>query len=68
MSNWLRDRGVVAAEEENVTHLPGHLVLEALRNGDGVSAHHAAVVERDIAAGRLWCCSRTASPASATTS
>jgi LysR family glycine cleavage system transcriptional activator len=53
MSAWLRDRGVIAPKKENVTHLPGHLVLEAVRNGDGVSLSARVNIERDLAAGRL---------------
>ncbi len=53
MSNWLRDRGVIAPRKENVTHLPGHLVLEGLRSGDGVSLTARVLIEREIAAGRL---------------
>jgi LysR family transcriptional regulator, glycine cleavage system transcriptional activator len=53
MSAWLSDRGVVAPKKENVTHLPGHLVLEGLRNGDGVSVTARALVERELKEGRL---------------
>ena len=68
MSNWLRDRGVIAPHKENITHLPGHLVLEALRNGDGVSLTARALIEREIAAGQLMVLFEDSSPASATTS
>ena len=53
MSAWLRDHGVIAERKPNVIHLPGHLVLEAVRNGDGVSLSTRVNVERDLAAGRL---------------
>lgn len=53
MSTWLETRGVMVPKKENVAHLPGHLVLEALRNGDGVSLTARVVVERELAAGRL---------------
>lgn len=53
MSNWLRDRGVVSPRKEDVTHLPGHLVLDSLRNGDGVSLFAGVLIEREIEAGRL---------------
>ena len=53
MSNWMRDHGVVATAGDTLTHLPGHLVLEAVRNGDGVSLSTRVNVERDLAAGRL---------------
>lgn len=53
MSNWLRDRGVIAPKKENVTHLPGHLVIEGVLNGAGVSLSARPLVENDIAAGRV---------------
>ncbi|HVL22146.1 MAG TPA: LysR substrate-binding domain-containing protein, partial [Amaricoccus sp.] len=53
MSNWLRDHGVIAPRKDSVIHLPGHLVLEGLRNGDGVSLASRVVVERELASGRL---------------
>ena len=53
MTTWLRGRGVNAPRKENVTHLPGHLVLEGLRNGAGVSLTATALVERELAAGTL---------------
>ncbi len=53
MSNWMRDHGVVAPRGDTLTHLPGHLVLEGVRSGDGVSLSTRVNVERDIAAGRL---------------
>ncbi|MFT3973112.1 MAG: LysR family transcriptional regulator [Amaricoccus sp.] len=53
MSNWLRDRGVIAPRKDSVIHLPGHLVLEGVRNGDGVSLASRVVVERELASGRV---------------
>jgi LysR family glycine cleavage system transcriptional activator len=53
MSEWLRQRGVIAPRKENVAHLPGHLVIEALRNGDGVTVSARSNIERDIDEGRL---------------
>jgi LysR family transcriptional regulator, glycine cleavage system transcriptional activator len=53
MTNWMRDHGIVALRGDSLTHLPGHLVLEAVRNGDGVSLSTRVNVERDIEAGRL---------------
>ncbi len=53
MSTWLRDRGVIAPKKEDVTHLPGHLILEGLRSGDGVSVTARVLLERDLAEGRL---------------
>lgn len=53
MSNWLRDRGVIAPRKESIIHLPGHLVVEGVRNGDGVSLSSRVVVERELASGRI---------------
>lgn len=53
MSSWLRNRGILAPKTENITHLPGHLILEGLRNGDGVSLTTTVVVEPELASGRL---------------
>jgi len=53
MSNWLRQRGVLAPKTGNITHLPGPLLLEALRSGEGVTATSMTFVERDVAEGRL---------------
>jgi LysR family transcriptional regulator, glycine cleavage system transcriptional activator len=53
ITQWLRGHGVIVPKMENITHLPGHLVLEAVRSGDGVSLSTRVNVERDLAAGRL---------------
>jgi LysR family glycine cleavage system transcriptional activator len=53
MSAWLQSRGVQAPPKDNIIHLPGHLVLEGLRNGDGVSLTASVLVEHELEAGRL---------------
>lgn len=53
ITDWLERSGVVAPRPANVIHLPGNLVLEGLRAGDGVTATARAFVERDVEAGRL---------------
>ncbi len=53
MTAWLHGRGVALPKKLNIIHLPGHLVLEGLRNGDGVSLTAAVVIERELASGRL---------------
>jgi LysR family transcriptional regulator, glycine cleavage system transcriptional activator len=52
-SEWMRSHGVEAARPTNVTHLPGYLVLQALRNGEGVTATARAWIEQEVAEGRL---------------
>ncbi|AXS40114.1 LysR family transcriptional regulator [Breoghania sp. L-A4] len=50
---WVQRQGVVPTRKMNVTHLPGYMVLEGLRRGDGVSATARAFIEPDIASGSL---------------
>jgi LysR family glycine cleavage system transcriptional activator len=53
MSSWLAERGVIAPRREDIAHLPGHLVIEGVRSGQGVSLTARVLVEREIADGRL---------------
>jgi LysR family glycine cleavage system transcriptional activator len=59
---WLQELGTSEATDfvqrhgltrVGLTALPGHLLLEAARNGQGVAVSARAFVEADIAAGRL---------------
>ena len=53
VSDWLEEHGVTTSRPTSITHLPGNLVLESLRAGEGVTAMARAFVEADIAEGRL---------------
>lgn len=53
VSEWFRVQGVVDTRRVRMTHMPGHMVLEAVRRGEGISAVAEAFVAEDIAAGRL---------------
>jgi len=53
VSRWLADQGVIATEKMNITHLPGYMVLDGIRNGDGVAATARSFVEADVKAGRV---------------
>lgn len=50
---WLERQGVVPTGKLNITHLPGYMVLEGLRRGDGISATAKTFIEPDIEAGSL---------------
>jgi len=50
---WLERQGVVPTGKLNITHLPGYMVLEGLRRGDGISATAKTFIEADIEAGNL---------------
>ncbi|MBS8258886.1 LysR family transcriptional regulator [Roseibium polysiphoniae] len=53
LSIWLEGQGVVPRAKLNITHLPGYMVLDGLRRGDGISATARVFVENDIQAGTL---------------
>ena len=53
VNDWLAAQGVTAARTGAMTQLPGNLVIEGVRRGDGVSATARAFVEPDIAEGRV---------------
>ncbi len=54
VSPWLKRHGIVGKGRPRLTHLPGNLVLDALRRGEpAVAAVSRMFVEEDIAAGRL---------------
>jgi len=50
---WLERQGVVATRHLNVLHLPGHLMLDGLKRGEGVTATARAFIEADIQSGLL---------------
>ncbi|MFC6582918.1 LysR family transcriptional regulator [Sulfitobacter aestuariivivens] len=52
-NNWLRRHGVSRGMTRGQTKVPGNLLLDGARDGQGVVVTVRAFVERDIAAGRL---------------
>jgi LysR family glycine cleavage system transcriptional activator len=52
-SDWLESRGVTERRMRGLTQVPGHLVLDGLRAGQGVVATTRAFIETDIAAGTV---------------
>jgi LysR family glycine cleavage system transcriptional activator len=52
-SDWLRRRGVVKERAAGLVQVPGNLLLDGLRNGQGVAVTVREWVRQDIAAGRL---------------
>lgn len=53
MQDWLSRHGVEVGPHPGNAHLPGYMVLEAARAGEGVACSTRVNVERDIAAGAL---------------
>lgn len=52
-AHWLQSRNVAEALRGPVTYLPGNLLMQAVRDGQGVAVSVRAFVEDDIARGRL---------------
>lgn len=52
-SQWLTQMGVVGKRTAGVTSLPGNLLIEAARMGQGIAVAARTLVAADIAAGRL---------------
>ncbi|MFK7751606.1 MAG: LysR family transcriptional regulator [Sedimentitalea sp.] len=52
-TNWLRSKGVDSGITARRTQLPGNLLLDAARDGQGVAVTVRHFVEPDLAAGRL---------------
>jgi len=50
---WMEEQGVVPKGKLNITHLPGYMVLEGLRRGDGISATAMAFIKPDVQSGSL---------------
>ncbi|WP_421850968.1 LysR family transcriptional regulator [Oricola sp.] len=53
LSMWLERQGVIAPGKLDVTHMPGWMMLESLKNGAGITASARAFLEPDIKAGTL---------------
>ncbi len=53
LTMWVESQGVFPKGKLNITHLPGYMVLEGLRRGDGISATAKTFIEADVAAGNL---------------
>ncbi len=52
-TSWLLEHGVKSGRVRSLTQVPGHLVIEGLRSGQGVVATTRHFIEDDIAAGRV---------------
>jgi LysR family transcriptional regulator, glycine cleavage system transcriptional activator len=53
VAGWMERHGITIRRPAMVTHMPGNLILEAVRHGDGVTFTARCFVEEDIKSGRL---------------
>ncbi|PSL22246.1 LysR family transcriptional regulator [Shimia abyssi] len=52
-SIWLEQHGVIEGELAGIIHLPGNLMLDAARSGQGIAVTARAWIEEDLRSGRL---------------
>lgn len=52
-ADWLRKHGVTQTRVKRIVHVPGNLMLEGARAGQGVISSAMSSVEADVRAGRL---------------
>ena len=50
---WMEAHGVVDIGPRNILHMPGNLVVDAIRRGEGVGITGRTWFEDDIASGRV---------------
>jgi LysR family glycine cleavage system transcriptional activator len=53
VAEWMNRRGIVPNQPLTVTHMPGSLIMEAVRRGDGLTYTARCFVEREIHSGQL---------------
>ncbi|MEO1314533.1 MAG: LysR family transcriptional regulator [Pseudomonadota bacterium] len=51
--DWLATQGLAGQRPTRITQLPGNLMMEALRAGDGIAATTRLFIEEDLAKGTL---------------
>jgi LysR family glycine cleavage system transcriptional activator len=50
---WMARHGIVPKRPPKITHMPGNLIMEAVRRGDGLTYTARCFVEREIRSGQL---------------
>lgn len=53
VADWLRYRGIVPDKPINISHMPGNLIMSAVRRGDGLTYSARAFFLSDISSGQI---------------
>ena len=53
VAQWMARHGIVPMRPPMTTHMPGNLIMEAVRRGDGLTYTARCFVEREIQSGQL---------------
>jgi LysR family glycine cleavage system transcriptional activator len=50
---WMARRGIIPKRPPKITHMPGNLIMEAVRRGDGLTYTARCFVEHEVQSGQL---------------
>jgi DNA-binding transcriptional LysR family regulator len=53
VAHWIKRHGVILTRPLIITHMPGNLIMEAVRRGDGITYTARPFVEKELQSGRL---------------
>ena len=53
VAHWMERHGVTLTRPLIITHMPGNLIMEAVRRGDGITYTARPFVEKELQSGRL---------------
>lgn len=53
VAEWMERRGVTPKRPLKITHMPGNLIMEAVRRGDGLTYTARSFVDKEIRSGQL---------------
>jgi len=53
VAEWMERRGITPKRPLRITHMPGHLIMDALGRGDGLTYTARCFVESEIRSGQL---------------
>lgn len=53
VAQWMERHAIIPKRPPMITHMPGNLIMEAVRRGDGLTYTARCFVERDIQSGQL---------------
>jgi LysR family glycine cleavage system transcriptional activator len=53
VAEWMKRHSITPKRQPRITHMPGNLIMEAVRRGDGVTYTARCFVDREIQSGQL---------------
>ena len=53
VSEWMKRRGITPRKPMKIIHMPGNMIMEAVRRGDGLTYTPRIFVDEEIRSGQL---------------